>query len=157
MNKAPSNKEITKKEKFLWILLGSVLDFIANLFFNSDSSEESYYLNFWPSNLLLIVLFSLCLLKMKLYKHHYLSIIVIIIIIGIVDNVISGSFDLDILLTDYKWKIIYFFAEGTVSVLYVLYKFFMIKKFINLYSILFFQGLIYNIGNYYFNNNNRLF
>ena len=110
MNKAPSNKEI---------LLGSVLDFIANLFFNSDSSEESYYLNFWPSNLLLIVLFSLCLLKMKLYKHHYLSIIVIIII-GIVDNVISGSFDLDILLTDYKWKIIYFFAEGTVSVLYVL-------------------------------------
>ena len=46
MNKAPSNKEITKKEKFLWILLGSVLDFIANLFFNSDSSEESYYLIF---------------------------------------------------------------------------------------------------------------
>jgi len=78
---------------------------------------------------------------MKLYKHHYLSMI-IIIIIGIVYNFAFGNIDTEILSLNYKWHIIYFFAEGTFSILYVLYKFFMLKKYINLYEILFFQGLI---------------
>ena len=31
--KSTSNKKITNKEKFLWILLGSVIDFIANVIY----------------------------------------------------------------------------------------------------------------------------
>ena len=31
MNKSYINKEVTKKEKFLWILLGSIIDFIAKI------------------------------------------------------------------------------------------------------------------------------
>ena len=80
---------------------------------------------------------------MKLYKHHYLSIIIITItIIGIAYNLISGNFDLDKLKMNYKLHISNFFVESIFNILYILYKFFMLKKYINLYSILFFQGLI---------------
>ena len=78
---------------------------------------------------------------MKLYKHHYLSII-IITIIGIAYNLISGNFDLDKLKMNYKLHISNFFVESIFNILYILYKFFMLKKYINLYSILFFQGII---------------
>ena len=78
---------------------------------------------------------------MKLYKHHYLSII-IITIIGAAYNLISGNFDLDKLKMNYKLHISNFFVESTFNILYILYKFFMLKKYINLYSILFFQGII---------------
>ena len=80
---------------------------------------------------------------MKLYKHHYLSII-IITIIGAAYNLISGNFDLDKLKMNYKLHISNFFVESIFNILYILYKFFMLKKYINLYSILFFQGLTYN-------------
>ena len=78
---------------------------------------------------------------MKLYKHHYL-IIFIITIIRIACNFISGNFTLVQLKKNYKGYLTYFFAESTMNILYVLYKFFMIKKFIKSYEILFFQGLI---------------
>ena len=74
---------------------------------------------------------------MKLYKHHYL-IIFIITIIGIACNFISGNFTLVQLKKNYKGYLTYFFAESTMNILYVLYKFFMIKKFIKSYEILFF-------------------
>ena len=80
-------------------------------------------------------------LKMKLYKHHYLSII-IITIVGISHNFVSGDLSIDALKENYKGYIIYFFTEGTFNILNVLYKFFMIKKSIKSYGILFFQGLI---------------
>ena len=86
-------------------------------------------------------IFSYFLLKTKLYKHHYLSII-FIIIIGVVYNFISGDFDLENLKNNYIGYIVYLFAESIFSILYVLYKFFMIKKSIKSYGILFFQGLI---------------
>ena len=78
---------------------------------------------------------------MKLYKHHYLNIF-IITIIGIACNFISGNFTLVQLKKNYKGYLTYFFAESTMNILYVLYKFFMIKKFIKSNEILFFQGLI---------------
>ena len=135
-------KEISKKEKFLWILLCSILDFIANIIysFNWLVNEENY-LCYWSSNIVLMSLFSLCLLKLKLYKHHYLS-ITIITIFGIVHNFISENLTLENISVEYKGYIIYLFAEGIFNTLYVLYKFLMIKKFIKSYSILFFQGLI---------------
>ena len=141
MNKSNINKEVTKKEKILWILLGSVLDFMANIISSYNWIKKDNYLCYWPSNILLMTLFSYLLLKMKLYKHHYLSII-IIIICGISHNLISGGLSIDALKENYKGYIIYFFTEGTFNILNVLYKFFMIKKSIKSYGILFFQGLI---------------
>ena len=141
MNTSTHNKKITKKEKFLWILLCSVLDFIAYIIYTYDSVVKDDYIVFWPTNILLMSLFAYLILKMKLYKHHYLSII-IITIIGTAYNLISGNFDLDKLKTNYKLHIRNFFTESIFNILYILYKFFMLKKYINLYSILFFQGII---------------
>ena len=81
------NKAISIKEKFLWILLGSAFDFFANLIDAYDWIKEQNYFCFWPTNLLLMSLFSYLILKTKLYRHHYLSIIVITIF-GIVHNFI---------------------------------------------------------------------
>ena len=142
MNKPVNNgNEISKKEIFLWILLGSVLDFIANVIYYYNWVKKDDYLSYWPTNILLLALFSYWLLKMKLYKHHYLSII-FIIIFGITHNFISGNFETNKQKENYIGYIIYFFAESIFNVSYVLYKFFMIKKFIKSYAILFFQGLI---------------
>ena len=85
-------------------------------------------------------LFSYWLLKIKLYRHHYLSII-FITIIGLTYNFYSGFFTLDKIKKNYKGYIYYFVAESICDMLYVLYKFFMIKKFIKSYEILFYQGI----------------
>ena len=136
------SKEISKKEKFFWILLGAFLDFIANIIYSYNwILSDDVYITYWPTNILLMSIFSYFLLKTKLYKHHYLSII-FIIIIGVVYNFISGDFDLENLKNNYIGYIVYLFAESIFSILYVLYKFFMIKKSIKSYGILFFQGLI---------------
>ena len=136
------SKEISKKEKFFWILLGAFLDFIANIIYSYNwILSDDVYITYWPTNILLMSIFSYFLLKTKLYKHHYLSII-FIIIIGVVYNFISGDFDLENLKNNYIGYIVYLFTESIFSILYVLYKFFMIKKSIKSYGILFFQGLI---------------
>ena len=114
MNTSTHNKKITKNEKFLWILLCSVLDFIVSLICVYNSIVEDDYIVLWPTNILLLSLFVYLLLKMKLYKHHYLSII-IITIIGTVYNLISGNFDLDKLKMNYKLHISNFFVESTFN------------------------------------------
>ena len=140
-DKTSQNKKISKKEKFLWILLSSSLDFFANLIYNFNWMQEEDYLCYWPTNMLLMSLFAFLILKVKLYKHHYLSII-IITIFGIIHNVIAGHFDENQMKGNYKGYLIYLISESIFSVLYVLYKFFMIKKSIKSYGILSFQGLI---------------
>ena len=143
MYKSTSNKKITNKEKFLWILLGSVIDFIANVIYayNWLDDENDDYLLYYSTNIIFLALFSYLLLKMKLYKHHYLS-VGIIIIIGIADDFISGCFDKDKIKQNYKGYIIYFIVESTFNSLYVFNKFIMVNKFIKSYVILFFQGII---------------
>ena len=83
-NKSSANNKITKTEKFLWILLGAVLDFITYLIYSYNTINVQDYLTYWPSNILLIALFSYLLLKMKLYKHHYLSIFIITMALRII-------------------------------------------------------------------------
>ena len=136
-----NNKEITNKEKFFWILYGSVFDFFANLIYAYEWIKEVDFFCFWPSNLGIMSLFSYLILKMKLYRHHYLSII-IITTFGIIHNLIALNFDKERFLQNYKGYIIYFSSESIFNILYVLYKFFMLKKSIKSYGILSFQGLI---------------
>ena len=135
------NKKISLKEKFLWILLGAPFDFFANLIYSYNWIKEEDYLCYWPSNMLLMTLFSYLILKMKLFKHHYLSII-IITIFGIFHNFIAGHFNKKKFIENFRGYLIYFLAESIFNILYVLYKFFMIKKSIKSYGILSFQGLI---------------
>ena len=142
MFKPAVNKKISKIENFLWILLGSLLDFIANIIYAYNwLDNDDDYLTYWATNIIFLSAFSFWLLKMKLYKHHFLS-AGIIIILGIVHNIVNGHFDKDKIMQNYKGYIIYFIAESTFNSLYVFYKFLMMHKFIKSYSILFFQGLI---------------
>ena len=141
MYESTTNNKITNKEKILWILLGSVIDFIAKVFYAYNwLDDEIDYLLYWLTNIIFLALFSYLLLKMKLYKHHYLS-VGIIIIIRIADNFAFGYFTKDKIKQNYKAYIIYLFVESTFNSLYVFYKFIMVNKFIKSYVILFFQGL----------------
>ena len=49
------NKNITKKEKYLWILLVSPFDFFANLIYSYDWIKKEEYLCLWSTNILLIL------------------------------------------------------------------------------------------------------
>ena len=140
MNKFNTNFETTKKEKFLWILLGSVLDFIFKVVYYYNLNESENYLNYLGTNIIFMSLFSYCLFKTKLYKHHYLS-IGGLAALGIGSNFALGNFSTDIVRVNYLGYIKDFLAESIFHILYVLYKFFMIKKSIKSYTILFFQGL----------------
>ena len=130
------------KEKFLWILLGSIIDFIVNIIdsYNWLANNEDF-LNYSSTNIIFLCLFSFLLLKKKLYRHHYLS-AGLIIIIELADNFISKHFVKEKIEKNYKGYLIYLFTEGTLNGLYVFYKFIMVNKFIKSYVILFFQGLI---------------
>ena len=121
--------------------MGAPFDFFANLVYSYNWIKEEDYLCYWPTNMLLMTLFSYLILKMKLFKHHYLSII-IITIFGIFHNFIAGHFNKKKFIENFKGYLIYFLAESIFNILYVLYKFFMIKKSIKSYGILSFQGLI---------------
>ena len=141
IEKTMTKSYITKKEKFLWILLASVLDFIAKIIYYYNWNELKDYITFYATNIILMCLFSYCLLKTKLYKHHYLS-AGGIALIGTTSNIIFGISFFNILKQNYIGDLIYLFAEGIFNILYVLDKLFMVKKFIKSYAILCFQGLI---------------
>ena len=86
-------KKISKKEKFLWILLVSVIDFLSNNIYNIYWINFNNYLNIWASTITFMSLFSFYLLNKKLYKHHYISIICIIIA-GILYNIVFDRFSI---------------------------------------------------------------
>ena len=121
--------------------MSSVLDFIAKVVYYYNWIDSEAYLTFWATNLILMSLLSYFLLKTKLYKHHYIS-IGSIAVLGIVSNIVWGYFTPAMIKKNYLGYIMYFLAESISYILYVLYKFFMIKKYIKSYAILFFQGLV---------------
>ena len=66
LNKYNNNRSISIKEKFLWILLGSILHFVSFIIYSYNWFEIDYYLTYSASNILLMVLFSFWQLKMKI-------------------------------------------------------------------------------------------
>ena len=84
-------KHISKKEKYLWILMISFVDYIAYVFFCIFWVDIDNYLNTWGLTIGFMSLFSNKILQIKLYKHHYIC-IVAIIIIGMAFNIIAEKF-----------------------------------------------------------------
>ena len=74
----------------LWVLLLSIISFIDILLFSFILFKFDNYLNFWPFYIIFLSIFSFLILKNKLYKHHYISII-IITILGLLYNIISNK------------------------------------------------------------------
>ena len=136
-----ANKTISKKQKILWILISSIIDFVANCIYSyiwADSDHES---NNWSFDIIFISLFSFLILKTKLHRHNYVS-IAPIFILGIIYNIISIDFYRE---NKYLNYLIVFVIESVFSILFVFYKFFMIKKYIKSYEILFYQGIFETI------------
>ena len=134
-------KKITHLEKFLWLLLVAIIDFIVCLLNCIFWVNMNNYFNSWATTVIALSILSYWILKMKLYKHHYISIISIDIM-GILYNVLSNRFDSDIIGDNYIFYLIFSFGEILAYISYVLYKYLMYIKYIKSYEILFYQGLI---------------
>jgi len=134
-------KHISNKEKYLWILLISFVDYIAYFFFCVFWVNIINYLNTWGFTIGFMSIFSYKILKTKLYKHHYLCIIVIIII-GNLFNIIADKFTKKNFLINYPYYLSFLFTEIAFSLVNVMYKYLMHKKYIKSYEILFSQGII---------------
>ena len=127
-----------RTQKFKYIILSSVLDFIQTLFLNGFSKNVG--LNIWIFDILFIYLFSYLILKFKIYKHQYISISVIIFI-GIILNII-GLIHNNYSHKKYHRIIIKFICEIIFSLRIVINKYTIEKKFGSSYELCFFQGII---------------
>ena len=132
--------QINKKEKFLWILLISIIDFIAFIISCFVSTE----LTTWPIDIIFLALFSYLILKERLYKHHYLS-MTIILILSLLYNIYylsNYTYKYDFLKNNFLHSIFILLSKILFDFSYVLYKYYMIKKSIVSYEIMSYQGLI---------------
>ena len=136
-----NKNEISWKTKFLWILLLSIVTFISTFLSCTFTNNLDNYLNLWPFYIIFLSLFSYWILRNKLYKHHYISII-IITIISLLYNIIVDKLNFE----DFKQNYIFYILEIIYIILYslesVLVKYYMLIKYIKSYEILFIEGLI---------------
>ena len=133
-------KKISNKEKYLWILMISIINYIAYLFFCLYWVNIDNYLNTWGFNIGFMSIFSYKLLQIKLYRHHFLCII-IIIIEGLSFNFITRKFNKVNAEKNYLHYISFLITEILFSFVNVMYKYLIYKKYIKSYEILFFQGI----------------
>ena len=130
----------TRFNKYKLIVLSSVFDFIETLIVCLFSMNCSY--NLWILNILFMSIFSYYLLKTKLYKHQYLSII-IIILLGLLLNIIE-YFKID----ETENKLDFFeiamklLGEIFLSLNTVTIKYNMGKNFCSPYEVCIWEGLI---------------
>ena len=132
-----SIKRTSRKEQFLWILLISIMDFLGSIIYVLNFVSKRKYLNFWSVNIITFSLFSYLILKIKVYKHHYVC-IAIVVIFGILFDVILDNFNQGNIISN----LVNYLSEAVFSLTYVICKYIMLKKFVKSYEILSFEGLI---------------
>ena len=133
-------KRVSKKEKFLWFLLVSFIDFIV-IFINLVLGISLILLNSMFFGILFLSLFSYKILKYKLYKHHYLSIIIILIsfLIAIITYFYHSKAEpIDYLIV----SLLGIIDTALYSLELTIDKYLIFSKYINSFEILFFQGII---------------
>ena len=127
--------EVEGKGKFI-VLIG-VIFFVNYFIFVYIFALKT---NTWIMYILFTSIFYYLFFKSKLYRHHYLS-IVIILIIGLVIDFVEGNIQKDF--TDnFKLILLSFLRVILLSLNYVLIKYTMEKKYASPYEIGFFNGLI---------------
>ena len=134
-------KKISNKEKYLWILLISIIDYIRYVLFCIYWVNIKNYINTWGFTIGFMSIFSYKILQIKLYRHHFLCII-IIIIEGISYNFIAPKFEHESFMKNYKHYLNFLITETLFSFINVLDKYLIHKKYINPCEILFSQGII---------------
>ena len=120
--------------KYFFILIGSISDFVQK--FLSFYFVEYFENNFWIFNIFFFSVFSYFILKTKLYKHQYISLIAIIFVgtLLIIIN-LYGRFKLkNVLVISFSTKVIYTFTI-------VINKYSINNYFCSPFEISFYQGL----------------
>ena len=132
-----SGLKITAKYKRLYIIAIGIIFFLNYIMFVYTFQLKS---NTWITYILFTSIFYYLIFKAKLYKHHYLSIIMILLI-GFIIDIIQKNFQNDFV--ENLWPIILSILRVILlSLDYVLIKYTMDKKFVSPYSIGVFNGLI---------------
>ena len=127
--------DVQGKGKFI-VLIGLIF-FVNYLIFVYIFALKT---NTWIMYILFTSIFYYLFFKSKLYRHHYLS-IVIILIIGLVIDFVEGNIQKDF--TDnIKLILLSFLRVILLSLVYVLIKYTMEKKYASPYEIGFYNGLI---------------
>ena len=146
-----AKKEVTKG-KWKYIFLSGIIFFIQGsiLFFTIEVKT-----NFYIWNILITCIFSYIIFKIKLFRHHYLSII-LIILTGFILDFITENLQNDI---SKHWVqvLLRFIREIVFSLHDIINKSAMETKFCTVYDISFYTGLIvtvlfgiFSVFDYYF-------
>ena len=131
---------ISLKEKFLWILLVSAIDYISNVFSSIYWASNESYVNTLQANIVFMAIFAYFILKMKLYRHHYLC-ITIIVLRSVIYPLIFIFYSQKAKQVNYLVSGISFATDIMFSLTFVLYKYYMLIKYINPYEIMFYEGV----------------
>ena len=141
--KLNNTNELNWKKKILLILLISIIAYssiMLNFYIWINEGDENLFVLYF----IFLTLFSNLLLKTKLYRHHYFSIIVIAIVdfvTYLTDEVLIDNNE-----TEFKYSyslIILYIIIYCLEL--VLYKYYMFIKYIQSYEILFFEGLFLSV------------
>ena len=147
-----NTKSEIMKGKWIYIILSSVLIFIQGLLLSYSLGIKS---NSWIWDILITSIFYYVIFRVKLYKHHYISIIIIILTGFILDLVFKN------LQNDIKNNVLFllmrFLREIIFSLVDVINKYLMEKKFCFVYELTFYSGFfgailygIFSILSYYY-------
>ena len=129
-----------KNYKIVIIIFSSVLYFIQSIILIYTIEIAS---NTWILDILFTLIFYYLIFKIKLYKHHYLSII-FIIVTGIILDIVLENLQKDI--SEYYYLLfLRLVREIIYSSIEVMNKYLMDKQFCSVYIILFYNGLIETI------------
>ena len=141
--KINNTNELNWKKKILLILLISIIAYssiMLNFYIWINEGDENLFVLYF----IFLTLFSNLLLKTKLYRHHYFSIIAIAIVdfvTYLTDEVLIDNNE-----TEFKYSyslIILYIIIYCLEL--VLYKYYMFIKYIQTYEILFFEGLFLSV------------
>ena len=134
---SPQNEQTTKLEKFLWILLISFIDFAMTIYSCFNFLDGIVYLNVFSFEMVFYSLFSYLILKIKLYKHHYVC-ISIVLIFSVLFDIILHNFEEGNTINN----LLNYLLQAVLGLYYILFKYIMLKKYIKSYEILTFEGFI---------------
>ena len=132
--------EEIRYNKIKYILISSIIDFLITILVYSYCINLE--LTMWILDILFMYLFSYLIFKMKLYRHHKISIL-IIFVTGFILNLIHNRYIK--ILTDINQifsAIIKLFCEIFISFALVINKYTMEKKFCSSFELCFYQGVI---------------
>ena len=133
------------KGKVGYLILTSLLFFFESTLLVSEFKLKT---NTWIIYIVVVSIFCYIISKIKLYKHHYLTII-IILLLGIIIDLAEGNLQKD-LINNYWFILMSLLRQSLLSLNYVIIKYIMEKKFVSVYEVSFSYGVISLIINLIF-------